>query len=207
MSDLLLLVEDDEAISWMFATALRQAGWQVEIARDGEAGLDAARRSEPAAVLLDMALPKMNGAEVLEALRVDSRTRHLPVIVLSNSELRDWQRAAQRLGGRWIIKSSVLPLELAEVVADEVGPPGERRRTPRRLADVLGLLESAKQLPGGQLPASIAGQLLACGIDLEPHASLDELRSKVAAMVARATPTAERRQGDRRRLRDASGSP
>ena len=56
---------------------------EVTVARDGPSGLDAVRRVHPAVVLLDIRLPGIDGWAVLEALKSDTETRDIPVIVVS----------------------------------------------------------------------------------------------------------------------------
>jgi CheY-like chemotaxis protein len=55
----------------------------VTPARDGQSGLEAVRRGHPAAVLLDIRLPGIDGWAVLQALKADPETRDIPVIVVS----------------------------------------------------------------------------------------------------------------------------
>lgn len=94
----ILLVEDncdDEALT---LRALERGGIrpeQVDIARDGQQALDYLReranspgvpgRESPAVVLLDLKLPKLDGLEVLQALRSDEATRQQPVVILTSS--------------------------------------------------------------------------------------------------------------------------
>lgn len=102
---LVLLVEDNPDDELMTVETLESAGTAAEIAvvRDGEEALDwlfsrgehAGRDlSQPDLVLLDIRLPKRSGLEVLAAIRGDTRTRRLPVVLLtSSSELSDVERA------------------------------------------------------------------------------------------------------------------
>jgi two-component system response regulator len=95
----ILLVEDNPNDEELTLLALRKSKImnEVVIARDGEEALDylfgrgkhAGRDTEqlPAVVLLDLKLPKLNGAEVLRRIRGDAHTRRLPVVVLTSSKL------------------------------------------------------------------------------------------------------------------------
>jgi len=94
----ILLVEDNENDIELTLHALRKEGLanQIEICRDGEEALDflfcngvhAQRAFEPPPklVLLDLKLPKVNGLEVLKRIKTDSRTRTIPVVVLTSSK-------------------------------------------------------------------------------------------------------------------------
>lgn len=93
----ILLVEDNPDDEELTTLALRESGIvnQIAVARDGEEALDwlfgrgrhAGRDPAelPQVVLLDLKLPKIDGLEVLAAIRADERTRTLPVVVLTSS--------------------------------------------------------------------------------------------------------------------------
>ncbi|HEY6764711.1 MAG TPA: response regulator [Candidatus Sulfotelmatobacter sp.] len=79
----ILLVEDSKFLRISTERALTRAGYAVSTAMDGEEALQLAREKLPDLILLDMLLPKMPGPEVLRALKKDSSTEHIPVVVLS----------------------------------------------------------------------------------------------------------------------------
>jgi len=78
-----LIVEDDQDIAALIAHYVEKAGHQPEIVPDGGRALAAVRDAPPDLVILDLMLPGMNGLEVCKALRLDSRTAALPVIMLT----------------------------------------------------------------------------------------------------------------------------
>ncbi len=82
----ILLVEDDAPIRTAVAEALRNAGFEVGEAADGEGALARAAEAPPALVILDLCLPGLHGLEVLRRLRAAGGIRHLPVIVLTGVE-------------------------------------------------------------------------------------------------------------------------
>jgi DNA-binding response OmpR family regulator len=77
----LLLVEDEPALARGLSDTLRGQGFEVEIASDGQRGLELALSQRPDLILLDIMLPKMNGFEVCRALR--SRGLDVPVVMLT----------------------------------------------------------------------------------------------------------------------------
>jgi DNA-binding response OmpR family regulator len=79
----ILLVEDEEGIRDPLAFQLRRDGYQVITAVDGPAAIDAARRSRPDLVLLDLMLPGLDGLEVCKAIRARSETASAPIIMLT----------------------------------------------------------------------------------------------------------------------------
>ena len=84
MRGTLLLIEDSKFIRAASARLLTKAGFTVNIAGDGEEALRLVQENPPDLILLDMLLPKMGGAQVLQALKQDAVTAHIPVIVLSS---------------------------------------------------------------------------------------------------------------------------
>lgn len=80
---MVLVIEDEPLIREMVARNLRLEGYAVEIASNGEAGLEQAVEKHPDLVLLDVLLPKMDGWEVLARLKDDPETHEIPVIMLT----------------------------------------------------------------------------------------------------------------------------
>jgi CheY-like chemotaxis protein len=79
-----LLIEDDVAAAEMYRLRLRADGYSVVIAHDGHEGLRMASDEAPDFIYLDLRLPGLDGFEVLERLRADAATMHIPVIILTN---------------------------------------------------------------------------------------------------------------------------
>src|SRR3546814_1414030 len=83
----ILVVEDDGAFARVLADMTRRKGYRVLVATDGESALELARRYRPSGILLDVDLPIMNGWVLMEQLKADSGTRHIPVhFVTANDE-------------------------------------------------------------------------------------------------------------------------
>ncbi len=80
MSETILLIEDDEALAQLVQLLLERAGYEVQAANSGEAGLKIARQSSLNLVLLDILMPDMDGWHVYEALR---RITDAPVLFLT----------------------------------------------------------------------------------------------------------------------------
>lgn len=97
---------------------LESGGWDVDVAFNGEEGLRLALEDPPALILLDLLLPRMDGIEVLRRLRQDPKTRHVPVLVVSNaSGLGGRDEEARRLGVEdWMVKANTTPAALAKRV-------------------------------------------------------------------------------------------
>ncbi len=79
----ILLVEDDEAAIDLLTIYIAGAGFNVEVARNGEDGLAMARSLRPAGITLDISLPRLNGWDFLTQIKGDSSTADIPVIIVS----------------------------------------------------------------------------------------------------------------------------
>lgn len=112
----ILLVEDNPSDTELTLHALRKHNLanRVEHVIDGAEALDflfcagayAGRTSEaPKVVLLDLKLPKVGGLEVLQRIKVDARTGHIPVVVLTSSrEDRDLEEAYRLGANSYVVK-------------------------------------------------------------------------------------------------------
>ena len=83
MRDTILVVEDEADVAELLRYNLNKAGFGVLIAGDGLRGLELARNERPAAVVLDLRLPEMDGYAVCKALRNDSDTEEVPIVILT----------------------------------------------------------------------------------------------------------------------------
>ena len=110
-----LLIEDDKFLRRACEASLRQRGFEVASASDGEEGLRLALTPPLAhVVLLDLLMPKVTGIEVLRALKSDAATATIPVVILSNSSREEDKRLAVELGAAgYYVKSNLSLKELA----------------------------------------------------------------------------------------------
>src|SRR3972149_4460905 len=113
----ILIVEDDPLMSRMYQKIFTFEGYEVAMAGNGEEGLEAAKKGKPNLVLLDVMMPKMNGLEVLEKLKIDPETKGIPVIMLTNLVYqKDAETALAKGAVKYIIKSEHEPKEIADMV-------------------------------------------------------------------------------------------
>jgi CheY-like chemotaxis protein/DNA-binding XRE family transcriptional regulator len=115
----ILLVEDNDNDTLLVVQALKKANLTNRIfaVRDGAMALNflfctgefAYRRlnDHPQVILLDLNLPKIDGIEVLRRVKADSRTRHIPVVVLTASKFDDSIAVCKRLGAESFIAKPV----------------------------------------------------------------------------------------------------
>ena len=80
---LVVLADDDATTIVLISTILKHFNFACEVAHDGSQAFEIARAKKPDLVLLDVSMPKMNGFEALTALRGDSATRNIPIVLVS----------------------------------------------------------------------------------------------------------------------------
>jgi PAS domain S-box-containing protein len=80
---LVLVVEDSPQASELLRLHIESAGYRVEVARDGAAAIDMAKRLRPAVITLDILLPVKDGWQVLKELKRHPICRHIPIIIVS----------------------------------------------------------------------------------------------------------------------------
>ena len=84
-----LVIEDDPSAVRLLRTYLETDGYRVRVASDGEKGLASVRKHPPAAIILDVLLPGIDGWEVLRRLKADPEVRDIPVIVVTVVDERE----------------------------------------------------------------------------------------------------------------------
>jgi DNA-binding NarL/FixJ family response regulator len=94
----ILLIDDEAKFRELYGEVLRAEGYEVIEARHGREGVERARRDAPDLVLCDITMPEMNGHRVLETLRGDPRTAHLPFVFLTGWDTAGDVRAGMNLG-------------------------------------------------------------------------------------------------------------
>lgn len=102
----LLLIEDDTFFREFYAAKLKEEGIEVEVATDGEDGLDKITKVKPDIILLDIIMPKKDGFEVLQALSQSASLKKIPVIVFSTLGQETDVEKAKKLGARDYINKS-----------------------------------------------------------------------------------------------------
>jgi two-component system cell cycle response regulator DivK len=91
--ELILIVEDNEKNRKLVRDVLQFKGYRTLEAETAELGLELARESQPALILMDIQLPGMNGIDALGHLRADPSTRRIPVVaVTASAMMQDRQR-------------------------------------------------------------------------------------------------------------------
>ncbi|MBC7581916.1 response regulator [Aeromicrobium sp.] len=104
----ILLADDEEFILVAYKDGLERAGYVVVLAHDGAEAVALIKTAAPDLVLLDLIMPKLNGFEVLQAVRADPTLSGIPIAVFTNlSQLSDEQEARGLGAVDFIVKADV----------------------------------------------------------------------------------------------------
>jgi class 3 adenylate cyclase/CheY-like chemotaxis protein/tRNA A-37 threonylcarbamoyl transferase component Bud32 len=149
-----LAIDDDPSMRHLVSHVLNGAGYAVEVAADGVAGLERIRASRPDLVVCDVQMPGMDGFEVLNCLRGDAATAALPFVLLTVLADRDSVRRGMRLGADDFVSK---PVD-APALIEAVGVALDKRRRMSSLVSARALAEPhelrsryAAKLEGGEL--------------------------------------------------------
>ena len=121
----ILLAEDDRFLRKAAATALKRQGFAVLEAVEGEEALRVARAEAPDLILLDLIMPKLQGFEVLRALKADPATAATPVLILSNlGQDSDVKQAMEAGAAGYFVKVNLSLQDLVKRVVEILGGAG-----------------------------------------------------------------------------------
>ena len=120
-SALVLLVDDSADTREMYGEYLRFAGFRVVTADNGEEALAAAQAEWPAVILMDLAMPRMDGWEAIRRLRADPLTAEIPIVALSAYAFGEEPERARKAGADMCLSKPCLPPQVARVVRAMLG--------------------------------------------------------------------------------------
>jgi len=198
-----LVVEDDPYSRDVLVTLLRETGCDVESAVDGEAGL-AACRARPAdapydIVFTDIRMPRLDGLQMLQALRADERTRGLPLVAVSASSLEHERRYYVTHGFQDFVGKPYEFGAIHEMLAQHAGArlvpaPADDAAPPPALesaAEVVDRLQRGAIAAAGIVRRSVVRAQLSALADGAASGSMTQVRDQLAmlsAVPARALP-------------------
>lgn len=121
----ILVAEDDAAVARLYAAYAQSRGHQVIFARDGAETLVTATAEVPDLIWLDIAMPKLDGRDVLKQLKANPRTAGIPVLVVSafggDQNMRDLLVDL----GAWDVMEKPVDLQIAFNKAERLARPAE----------------------------------------------------------------------------------
>ena len=114
----ILVVDDNEMNRDLLTRRLERQGYQVTVAVDGQDALDVLSREEFSLVLLDIMLPVINGYQVLEQMKADQKSSHIPVIITTALDEADGKAKCIELGADDYLTKPFNPATLKSRIND-----------------------------------------------------------------------------------------
>ncbi|WP_062763442.1 response regulator [Falsirhodobacter sp. alg1] len=167
---LILVIEDDPAFARILVDLSHELGFQCIVAGNAEDGVLAARQYLPSAVVLDFGLPDHSGLSVLDRLKRDTRTRHIPVHMVS---VEDYTREALAQGARSYMLKPVRREELALALDSIESRINQRMRRVLIVEDDPAQLTGLKALLGTKDVETVGASTAAEGARLMKAQSFD----------------------------------
>jgi two-component system cell cycle response regulator DivK len=130
---LVLVVEDYQDAREMYAAYLQFSGYRVAEATNGLEAIEKTLELMPDIILMDLALPKMDGWEATRRLKMDERTRHIPVVALTGHALAGHAEGARQAGCDSFVTKPCLPdalvAEIQRMLAERSDGPEAGRNS------------------------------------------------------------------------------
>jgi CheY-like chemotaxis protein len=115
----ILLIEDEEIFIEMFGEKLKQDGYIVEAAQNGAWGIKLALEKEFDIFVIDMIMPAMTGEEMIGKLKMEEKTKNIPIIALSASVEPQMEAKILGMGANaFYLKTQIIPSELSKKVGE-----------------------------------------------------------------------------------------
>lgn len=191
-----LVIDDSPTITKVVQLVLTKAGYEVQTAPDGEAGLAAVRAVRPDLILLDFVMPRMNGYQFCRELTADAKLRDIPVILMSAKGDQVGERFVKVMGIVDYITKPFSPEAITAVVQHTLGkygPAGTVEEDPPSLVtgeDLAATDEAdraqARSAALAQLRTSIT-EALAAQVALSDPGVAEDKAAAEAAVISRAT--------------------
>lgn len=105
MSISVLAVDDSRTMRDMITLALSSEGFDVQLAEDGQHGLEVLDEMDPDVIITDINMPRLDGFGFIDAVRLRNETRTTPILVLTTESSVDLKERARDAGATgWIVK-------------------------------------------------------------------------------------------------------
>lgn len=105
MSTRVLAIDDSRTMRNLLRATLSDAGFEVDLAEDGQAGLEHLEEFDPDVVITDINMPVLDGFGFIEAARKKEKERRVPILVLTTESAPELKKRARDVGATgWIVK-------------------------------------------------------------------------------------------------------
>lgn len=118
----ILIVEDDQFLMKMYKKKFEVAGYTLEVAGDGEEGIEKMKSFKPDLVFMDIMMPKLNGLDALDKIKADESIKNIPIVMLTNlSSTADAETALKKGALKYFVKSDLVPSDIVQKAKEIVG--------------------------------------------------------------------------------------
>jgi twitching motility two-component system response regulator PilH len=156
-----IIVEDEAAFRNIFTDLLTSDGYNVLTAEDGESGWLLTRTEIPDVVLLDLALPRLHGFEVLKNIRADAATKDVPVIILTVVGEQENVKKGLKLGATdYLVKGFYSPREILVKINEIMTKDQQQTGEPTRNIKTYKLSVKERKLDAARLEQEIGLSVL-----------------------------------------------
>jgi DNA-binding response OmpR family regulator len=178
----ILIIEDDQLVANIYRNKFSLENFEVEIALDGNTGLQTINTFHPDIVILDLMMPNISGLEVLKRIRSQPDLQQLPVVVFSNTYLSNMVQEAWKAGAtKCLSKTNCTPkqvVDLVKTMLNRTPSAGETGAPPSQSEEGIA---SAKNLAAEQADSAFQDELRQSFINSLPE-SLSTMRSLLQAL-------------------------
>ena len=116
------IIEDDPVISQMYRMKFEADGFDVQLANNGERGVDMVESFAPDIILMDLQMPQMDGVTALGIIRKNDWGKDIPVIILTNLGEEESPKGIRELGiHSYIVKAELTPRQVVGRVKEALG--------------------------------------------------------------------------------------
>lgn len=133
MKEKILIVEDEKDIVKMLDYNLKKEGFRTAVAFDGEEAIGLANKEHPDLILLDLMLPEIDGLEVCKALKKESKTANIPIIMLTAKTQESDKVVGLELGADDYVTKPFSPRELIARIKAVLRRAKEKEKLPELL--------------------------------------------------------------------------
>lgn len=122
----ILIIEDNDANLELAQYLLEHGGHQVIVARNGQEGIDAARREHPALIVCDLQMPRVDGYGVLDQLKQDPACRHTPIVAVTAFSMSGDEQKVRLAGFDGYLSKPIEPETFVAQVEAYLPPAAQR---------------------------------------------------------------------------------
>ena len=121
MKNKILIIEDDKFLLKLYTNKLKSNGFEVSGSLTGEEGMNKISAEKPDLIILDLILPRKSGFEVLSELKINPKTKNIPVIILTNLGQKSDVKKGLEMGAiTYLAKTEFSVNKLPEIVRENL---------------------------------------------------------------------------------------